>query len=79
MYSLLPFKKDLFILPVIPYLILIIAEYVKNKMLKNSKFMIIFIGVIIFYEFFLYISFLLFHDGRLYPYYNILRNDPDAH
>jgi hypothetical protein len=79
MYSLLPYKSDMFILPAIPYLILIIADYVKSKMVKAPKYMIMFIGVIIFYEVFLYISFLLFHDSRLSPYFDIMKNDPNPH
>ncbi len=79
MYSLLPFKKDMFILPALPYLILIIADYIKTKMIKAPKYMIMFIGVIIFYELFLYACFLLFQDGRLTPYLDILRNDPNPH
>lgn len=79
MYSLLPYKKDIFLLPVMPYLILIIADYVKCRMVKHPKHMILLLSVIIFYEFYLYICFFLFNDNRLTPYFDILRNDANFH
>ncbi len=78
-FSMIGHKEDRFILPLYPFLILIMGDYIVKKLKTNQKLMLKFLAVALAYEIIITLAFYKYHDKRYLPFEEIMWVDGNPH
>jgi hypothetical protein len=78
-FSLIGHKEDRFILPVYPFLIMLMGDFVLKQLKTNQKIMLKFLAVALAYELIITLAFYRYHDLRYLPFEELMKMDGNPH
>ena len=78
-FSMIGHKEDRFILPLYPFFILLMGDFVLKQLKTNQKIMLKFLAVALAYEIIITIAFYRYHDKRYLPFEELMKVDSNPH
>lgn len=79
MFSLIPHKEDRFILPTIPFFLLLAGDYLYKKMKQSFTILSKLLIIAVIYEIFITFTFLMSHNLSVPPLEDIMYYDESPH